>query len=66
MGNDVSRLVEQVERTRAELSEALSDPAAASDRTRYADLTRRYAGLEEAASLAARWALRMSMEVRPR
>ena len=55
MGNDVSRLVEQVERTRAELSEALSDPDAASDRTRYADLTRRYAGLEEAASLAARW-----------
>ncbi len=55
MGNDVSRLVEQVERTRAELSEALSDPDAASDRTRYADLTRRYSGLEEAASLAARW-----------
>jgi peptide chain release factor 1 len=53
--SDVSRLVEQVERTRAELSDALSDPDAASDRKRYADLTRRYAGLEEAASLAARW-----------
>jgi len=53
--SDVSRLVEQVERTRAELSDALSDPDAASDRKRYADLTRRYAGLEAAASLAARW-----------
>jgi peptide chain release factor 1 len=38
--SDVSRLVEQVERTRAELSDALSDPDAASDRKRYADLTR--------------------------
>ncbi|MBM3698228.1 MAG: peptide chain release factor 1, partial [Actinobacteria bacterium] len=55
MADDVGRLVEQVERTRAELSEALSDPDAASDRKRYADLTRRYAGLEEAAGLAARW-----------
>jgi peptide chain release factor 1 len=55
MGNDVSRLVEQVERTRAELSDALSDPDAASDRKRYADLTRRYAGLEQAAVLAASW-----------
>jgi peptide chain release factor 1 len=51
----VAPLVEQIERTRAELSDALSDPDAASDRTRYADLTRRYAGLEEAAALAARW-----------
>jgi len=51
----VAPLVEQIERTRAELSDALSDPDAASDRTRYADLTRRYAGLEEAATLAARW-----------
>ncbi|MGB1675134.1 MAG: peptide chain release factor 1 [Miltoncostaeaceae bacterium] len=55
MGDGVRGLVEQVERTRAELSEALSDPDAASDRSRYADLTRRYAGLEEAAGLAARW-----------
>ncbi len=55
MSGGVSRLVEQVERTRAELSDALSDPDAASDRSRYADLTRRYAGLEEAATLAARW-----------
>lgn len=55
MSGGVSRLVEQVERTRAELSDALSDPDAASDRSRYADLTRRYAGLEEAAVLAARW-----------
>ena len=55
MSGGVARLVEQVERTRAELSDALSDPDAASDRSRYADLTRRYAGLEEAAVLAARW-----------
>lgn len=55
MSGGVSRLVEQVERTRAELSHALSDPDAASDRNRYAGLTRRYAGLEQAAALAARW-----------
>ena len=51
----VAPLVEQIERTRSELSDALSDPDAASDRTRYADLTRRYSGLEQAATLAARW-----------
>ncbi len=55
MSSGVARLVEQVERTRAELSDALSDPDAASDRTRYADLTRRFAGLTEVASLAVRW-----------
>ncbi len=51
----VAPLVDQIERTRAELAEALSEPDAAADRTRYADLTRRYSGLEEAAALAARW-----------
>ena len=55
MSGGVEGLVSQVERTRAELSQALSDPDVASDRTRYADLTRRYAGLEEAAQLSARW-----------
>ena len=55
MSGGVEGLVSQVERTRAELSQALSDPDVASDRKRYADLTRRYAGLEEAAQLAVRW-----------
>jgi protein subunit release factor A len=55
MSGGVSRLVDQIERTRAELSDALSEPDVAADRGRYADLTRRYAGLEEAALLAARW-----------
>ncbi len=55
MTGGVLRLVEQIERTRAELSDVLSDPQAASDRTRFADLTRRYSGLGEAATLAARW-----------
>ena len=55
MSGGVEGLVSQVERTRAELSQALSDPDVASDRKRYADLTRRYAGLEEAAQLAAKW-----------
>ena len=55
MSGGVAGLVAQVERTRAELSQALSDPEAASDRTRYADLNRRYSGLEEAAQLAVRW-----------
>jgi peptide chain release factor 1 len=55
MSGGVSRLVEQVERTRAELSDALSEPDVAADRMRYADLTRRYSSLEEAAVLAVRW-----------
>ncbi len=55
MSGGVSRLVDQIERTRAELSDALSEPDVAADRVRYADLTRRYAGLEEAAVLAVRW-----------
>ncbi len=55
MSGGVDGLVTQVERTRAELSQALSDPDVANDRKRYADLTRRYAGLEEAAQLAVRW-----------
>jgi peptide chain release factor 1 len=55
MSGGVEGLVSQVERTRAELSQALSDPDVASDRKRYADLTRRYAGLEEAAQLSVRW-----------
>ncbi|MSO44146.1 MAG: peptide chain release factor 1 [Thermoleophilia bacterium] len=51
----VERLVDQIDRARADLASALSDPAVASDRERYTDLTRRYAGLEEAAGLSARW-----------
>lgn len=55
MSGGVSRLVDQIARTRAELSDALSEPDVAADRVRYADLTRRYSGLEEAAVLAGRW-----------
>jgi peptide chain release factor 1 len=48
-------LVETIERTREELDEALGDPALASDRRRYAQVTKRYADLREAFALAARW-----------
>lgn len=56
MSADVERLVEQIGRTRQELSEALSDPDLASDRARYADVNRRWSGLAEAFELADLWA----------
>lgn len=56
MSDDLTRLVDQIGRTRQELSEALSDPELASDRARYADVNRRWAGLTEAFELADRWA----------
>jgi len=45
-------LADQVRRTRAELSEALADPELPSDRARYAEVTRRWASLAEAFTLA--------------
>ncbi|MEQ8835089.1 MAG: peptide chain release factor 1 [Miltoncostaeaceae bacterium] len=55
MNPEVDRLVEQIMRTRQELSEALSDPDLASDRARYADVNRRWSGLVGAFDLADRW-----------
>lgn len=51
----VDRLVAQIETTRAELEGALGDPELVSDRLRYADVNRRWAGLAEAFGLAARY-----------
>ncbi len=48
-------LVDQIVRTRAELSEALADPDLSADRTRYADVNRRWSHLVEAFTLADRW-----------
>jgi peptide chain release factor 1 len=52
---DTASLVEQIARTRDELAEALGDPGLSSDRARYADVNRRWAGLAQAFELAARW-----------
>jgi peptide chain release factor 1 len=52
---DVDRLVEQVVRTRDELTRAMSDPGLASNRARYAEVNRRWAGLAEAFGLADAW-----------
>jgi peptide chain release factor 1 len=51
----ITGLVEQIERTRDELQTALSDPALASDRGRYADVNRRWSSLSHAIDLVARW-----------
>jgi peptide chain release factor 1 len=48
-------LVRQIEETRAELEAALAEPDLSSDRTRYAEVNRRWRGLDEAFSLAARY-----------
>jgi peptide chain release factor 1 len=47
------RLVAQVERTRTELEDALGDPHLPADRARFAEVSRRYAGLGDAFALAA-------------
>jgi peptide chain release factor 1 len=47
----VEGLVAQIERTKAELSEALADPDLPSDRARYAEVTRRYSALQQAFDL---------------
>ena len=51
----VRPLVEQIMRTRDELSEALADPGLPSDRSRYAEVNKRWSDLAEAFSLAERW-----------
>jgi peptide chain release factor 1 len=48
-------LVDQIVRTRAELSEALADPDLSVDRARYADVNRRWSHLAEAFTLADSW-----------
>ncbi len=55
MSSGTLPLVEQIERTQHELTEALADPDLAADRARFAALTRRYSGLETAFALAARY-----------
>ena len=47
----VTRLIAEIERTYAELTEQLSDPAVLADRKRYADAARKHADLEEAHAL---------------
>ena len=48
-------LVKQIEETRAELEAALADPDLSADRVRFADVNRRWRGLEEAFALATRY-----------
>ncbi len=55
MSTGARSLVDQIVRTRAELSEALADPDLSADRARYADVNRRWSHLTEAFSLADRW-----------
>jgi peptide chain release factor 1 len=55
MDADAARLVEQISRTRDELTEALADPELTSDRARYAAVTKRWSDLSEAFDLAASW-----------
>lgn len=55
MSTAARSLVDQIVRTRAELSEALADPDLSADRARYADVNRRWAHLSGAFSLADRW-----------
>jgi peptide chain release factor 1 len=55
MSADVDRLVDQIVRTRSELSEAMADPDLAADRVRYAEVNRRWSGLVEAFELADTW-----------
>jgi len=51
----IEQLVEQIENLSSELTEALGDPELASDRERFADVSRRYSRLEPAIALAARY-----------
>ncbi len=48
-------LVKQIEETKAELEAALSDPDLSADRVRFADVNRRWRGLEQAFALAAEY-----------
>jgi peptide chain release factor 1 len=55
MSSGIGSLVDQILRTRDELSEALSDPDLTSDQRRYAEVAKRYSDLADAFALAARW-----------
>ncbi len=55
MSSATGRLVEQIERSRDELTAAMSDPDLAQDRVRYADVNRRWSNLSSAIELAERW-----------
>jgi peptide chain release factor 1 len=55
VSTDTRSLVEQLMRTRSELSEALGDPDLASDRTRYATVNKRWFDLSGAFDLAVAW-----------
>ena len=55
MSADARSLVEQIVRTRDELSQALSDPELSSDRERYAAVNKRWSDLSEAFALATLW-----------
>ena len=55
MSADARSLVEQIVRTRDELSEALSDPDLSHDRERYAAVNKRWSELAEAFALATEW-----------
>lgn len=55
VSDTVARLVERIEQTRTELTEQLSDPELPSDRARFAEVSRRYAGLGEAFALSERY-----------
>lgn len=51
----IDRLVEQIVSTHAELQASLSDPDVVGDRVRFADLSRRFSHLGQAAELAGRY-----------
>ena len=53
MSSGINGLAEQIERTRDELQAALADPALPSDRSRYADVNRRWSSLAHAIGLVA-------------
>lgn len=55
MSSDTRSLVDQILRTRSELSEALAEPDLAADRARYASVNKRWSDLSEAFDLAERW-----------
>lgn len=50
-----SRLVEQIEHTREELQAAMADPGLVGDRSRYAEVNRRWSALAPAFELVDRW-----------
>jgi peptide chain release factor 1 len=55
MSSATVRLVEQIERSRDELTAAMADPELVQDRSKYADVHRRWSNLSAAIELAERW-----------